>query len=126
MQRIVAAILILVGLINFYPAIGVLSAKILFGLYSIEVQNNDVFILLRHRAILFALLGAFIIYSAFKPPLQNLAIFAGLVSMLSFVLIAFLAGDYGAGIRKVVIADVIASIGLLAVLCLRVWLAAQR
>jgi hypothetical protein len=82
-------------------------------------QSGDLLILLRHRAIQFGLLGAFVIYSAFKPELQWLAIIFGLVSMLSFVVIAFLVGDYGAGVRKVIIADVAASILLFIVTGLR-------
>jgi hypothetical protein len=122
MERIITAIFVLVGAINLYPVVGVLSAKMLSSLYVIDVQNNDVLILLRHRAILFGLLGGFIIYSAFKPELQPLAIIMGLISMLSFIVIAFLVGDYGAGVRKVIVADVIASLGLLIVLGLRWYL----
>ena len=119
MEKIVAALLILVGAINFYPVIGVLSAQSLTSLYSIDAQSGDLLILLRHRAILFGLLGAFIIYSAFKPELQWLAIVFGLVSMLSFIVIAFLVGDYGIGVHKVIIADVVASVLLFIVIGLR-------
>jgi hypothetical protein len=119
MERFITAILFLVGAINFYPVVGVLSVKILSNLYLIDVQSSDLLILLKHRAVLFGLLGGFIIYSAFKPELQWLAIIMGLVSMLSFIVIAFLVGDYGTGIRKVIIADIIASAGLLIVLGLR-------
>jgi hypothetical protein len=119
MERIITAILVLVGVINFYPVIGVLSDKMLSNLYLIEVQSNDLLILLKHRAVLFGLLGGFIIYSAFKLQLQWLALVMGLISMLSFIVIAFLVGDYGIGIRKVITADLIALLGLLIVLGLR-------
>ncbi len=119
MEKIITALLILVGAINFYPVIGVLSAQALTNLYQIDAQSGDLLILLRHRAVLFGLLGAFIIYSAFKPELQWLAIVFGLVSMLSFIVIAFLVGDYGAGIRKVIIADVLALVLLFVVIGLR-------
>lgn len=123
MEKLIAGTLILVGLINFYPAVGVFSAETLSGLYGIDVQSSELLILLRHRAVLFGLLGAFIIYSAFKPTLQGWAILSGLASMLSFIALALLVGNYGAGIRKVVIADTVASAGLAAILCLRLWLA---
>jgi hypothetical protein len=121
MEKFVAGILILVGLINLYPAVGILSAELLAGLYKIDIPINDIHILLRHRAVLFGLLGAFIIYSAFKPALQPWAIVVGLVSMVSFIAVALLVGDYGSGIRKVVIADVIATVGLFIVSGLRLW-----
>ncbi len=119
MERLITGILFLVGAINLYPVVGVLSVKMLSNLYLIDVQDNDLLILLKHRAIIFGLLGGFIIYSAFKPELQWLAIIMGFVSMFSFIVIAFLVGDYGTGIRKVIIADVIALVGLLIVLGLR-------
>lgn len=121
MQKIIGGILILVGLINFFPAVGLLSAEMLSVLYKVDIPNNDIHILLRHRAILFGLLGAFIIYSAFKPELQWWAVVVGLVSMLSFIVLAFLIGDYGSGVRKVVVADAIASVGLFIVTGLRLW-----
>ena len=121
MEKIIAGILIVVGLINFYPAVGILSAEVLSSLYKIDIPGNDIQILLRHRAVLFGLLGAFIIYSAFKPELQWWSVVIGLVSMLSFIAVALLVGDYGTGIGKVVIADVIAAVGLFIVLGLRLW-----
>ncbi|MEW6733957.1 MAG: phosphopantetheine adenylyltransferase [Acidobacteriota bacterium] len=122
MERVIVGILILVGLINLYPIIGVLSAEMVYRLYKINAQSNDIVILLRHRATLFGLLGAFIIYSAFKPKLHLWSVAIGLISMLSFIILALLDRPFGAGIRKVIIADIIASAGLFIVLMLRLWL----
>ena len=121
MEKIMAGVLMLVGLINLYPAVGVFSAGTLSGLYRIDVPSADLLILLRHRAVLFGMLGGFIIYSAFRPALQWWAIASGLVSMLSFIALAFVVGNYGSGIRQVVLADVVASAGLFAVMGLRWW-----
>ena len=74
MEKIITGVLIIVGLINFYPLVGVFSNETVSNLYQINVTNNDILVLLRHRAILFGLLGAFIIYSAFKTELQWWAI----------------------------------------------------
>lgn len=70
---------------------------------------------------MFGLLGAFIIYSAFKPELQWWAIAVGLVSMISFIVVALLVGDFGAGIRKVIVADTIALVGLVIATGIRLW-----
>lgn len=121
MEKIISAILILVGLINLYPLVGVISNDMVSNLYQINVTNNDVLVLLRHRAILFGLLGTFIVCSAFRTELQWWAIVLGLTSMLSFILIALLVGDYGMGLRKVVVADIIASIGLVIAAAIRMW-----
>src|SRR5690606_19478787 len=68
----------------------------------------------RHRAILFGLLGVLLVYAAFQPPLQTLAIIAGLVSVVSFIAIAWSVGGYNEPIRRVIIADIIALVALIA------------
>ena len=69
---------------------------------------------MRHRAILFGLLGLFLLYAAFQPALQSIAIVAGVISVVSFIAIAWSVGGYNDAIRKVVIADIIATVGLVA------------
>lgn len=68
---------------------------------------------MRHRAVLFGLLGLFLVYAAFQPSLQPLAIIAGLVSVVSFIAIAWSVGGYNDSVRKVVIADIIAIVALI-------------
>ena len=118
-NRFVVGALLLAGLINFIPVIGVVSVAQLEQLYGVPLDNTDLIILLRHRAILFGLLGAFIIYSAFRESLQTLACIAGLVSMISFIVLAYASGDFGQILNKVIIADVVGSIALIAVLLVR-------
>ena len=119
MQYVIAAILVVVGLINLSPVIGVLSAEQLARLYGVSLDSPDLLILMRHRALLFGLLGSLIIAAAFRPALQLFACVAGLVSMLGFIVIAYSVGNYGDAIGTVVIADLIASVGLFVVLVLR-------
>jgi nicotinamide riboside transporter PnuC len=69
---------------------------------------------MRHRAILFGILGLFFVYAAFQPPLQPMAFIAGFISVVSFLGIAWSVGEYSDAIRKVIFAD------LLAVACLLV------
>jgi hypothetical protein len=73
---------------------------------------------MRHRAVLFGLLGAFLIYAAFKPPFQGMAILAGLISVASFMFLAWSVGGCNAQLATVFKADVIAlvclSIGVIA------------
>lgn len=121
MKYLPAAILLIVGLINFYPVVGVISAERLAKLYEINLENTDLIVLMRHRAVLFGLLGAFIMMSAFRPSLQLFACVAGLVSMIAFILLAYTSGDYGDALHRVVVADIIGSAGLILVLVLRRW-----
>lgn len=119
MEKVIAGALILVGVIHLLPVSGVLSAQRLTALYGVSFDDPNVVILLRHRAVLFGLLGLFLVYAAFQPALQPLALIAGFVSVLSFMVIAWSAGGYNDAIQKVVIADVVALVALAvaAVLC---------
>ena len=118
MKHVINAILLLVGLINFFPVVGVLSAERLANLYGVGLDSPDLVILMRHRAVLLGLLGACIVTSVFKPALRPWACGGGLISMLSFVLLAYANGAYGDALNTVVIADIIASIGLAIVVAL--------
>ncbi len=112
MEKIITALLVLVGIIHLLPASGVLGAERLNGLYGVSLDDSNLVILMRHRAVLFGLLGLFLIYAAFKPSLQPLAFLAGFVSVISFLAIALSVGGYNSAISKVVIADVVAVIAL--------------
>ena len=112
MKLLVAALLLGAGLVNLVPVLGVLSSGRLHALYGVSTSDPNQEILLRHRAVLFAIVGALLVAAAFDPSWRRAAIAAGLVSMLSFVAIALLVGDYNPLLRRVVIVDVVASAGL--------------
>jgi len=109
---IISVLLLIVGVINFLPVVGILSAETLSSAYSIELIGNDIIILMRHRALLFGILGGFIIFSAFKPIYQSAAIIMAAISMLGFLGFLWVAGDYNASISRVAFVD------LLGIVCL--------
>ena len=113
LRRGLKGALIIAGIINIVPVTGVLSAARLAQAYGVDVSSPDIEILLRHRAVLFGLLGAFIIYSAFKKELQRLAIGAGLISMAAFIGLAVLVGGHGAALQPIIVADGIGIVLLL-------------
>jgi hypothetical protein len=113
MHRIVSLILIAVGLLHVYPAIGVFGPGRLQALYDIGSSDPDTLLLLRHRAVLFALLGASMIAGGVHAPWRWPAMFAGLVSTLSFVLLAFPLSDNSAAVTRVFWSDVAASAALI-------------
>ncbi len=113
MNKMITVLLIIVGIIHLLPLSGVLGNEKLTHLYGIAFNENNLEILMRHRAVLFGLLGTFFIYAAFKPTLQPMAFIAGFVSVISFLVLAWSVGDYNASIQKVFIADLVALICLL-------------
>jgi hypothetical protein len=112
-KYIVTGALIVVGVIHLIPVIGVVGPSRLTALYGLEFAEANIAILMRHRAVLFGLLGLLLIIAAFKPPLQLLAFIAGFISVISFLLLALSTGQYSKEISGIVAADVVALICLL-------------
>ncbi|RXT46141.1 hypothetical protein B6S44_25205 [Bosea sp. Tri-44] len=109
--KLVSVGLAIAGIINLLPTIGVAGVGWLRSLYGFEIANPDLEILLRHRALLFGIVGALLLAAALRPGLRDVAVLVAGASMASFIVIALLVGGYGPAIRKVVIADIV---GLLA------------
>lgn len=109
---IVSTMLILVGVIHLLPLTGALGSDRLTALYGLRFDEPNLEILMRHRAVLFGLLGTFLIVAAFKLPYQNLALIAGFVSVVTFLAFALGADSFNLAIRRVVMADWIALVAL--------------
>ena len=107
-KTIITVLLLIVGLINFIPVIGVISAEQLTKLYGITLSDKNLIILLQHRALLFGIIGAFIMYAAFHPSLQPHAFIAALISMLGFIVIASKNGGYNQDLAQIITADIVA------------------
>lgn len=118
MEKILVVLLLLVSAVNIAPLVGVLGPDKLTSLYGLSFADGNLAILMRHRAVLLGLVGGFILWSVFTPALRAYAIAAGFVSMLSFVALAFATGDYNMQIRKVVVADIAASVALVVALAI--------
>lgn len=108
MKYLVAISLILVGIIHLLPLSGVLSAEKLMALYGIAFDEPNLEILMRHRAVLFGVLGGFLTLAAFKPIFQFAALLAGSISVVSFLYLAWAVGSYNEHIGRVFLADVMA------------------
>lgn len=110
MKILVSALLAAIGLLNLYPLVGVLSADQLGGLYGTAIDSVELEILMRHRAVMLGLIGGLLMLAAFRPSLRLPAASIGLVSMAAFVGLAYLIGDFGPEINRVVVADIVGSV----------------
>jgi Cu/Ag efflux pump CusA len=81
-------------------------------MYGVAIADPNLEILMRHRAVMFALLALLLLAAAFLPAWRAMAYAAGMASAGSFVLIAWLVGGYAAPIARVVTADVLVVAGL--------------
>jgi hypothetical protein len=109
MYRIIGFLLIVAGIIHLLPLAGVLGAEQLARLYGLRIDEPNLAILMRHRAIVLAALGALMVWAAFRVELRLAALVLGLASALSFLWLTWSIGNYNAQLTRVLVADVVAS-----------------
>jgi len=119
----IPVVLVVVAVIHALPLVGVLGADKLVQLYGISVRDTGVELLLRHRAVLFGLLAAFLGYAALRPELHRLALVAGLVSVVSFLLLSWVQPNstLSASLVTVVWVDLVALALLVVALALHLF-----
>ena len=108
MRHLVSSMLVIVAIIHLLPLSGVIGSERLASLYGISFDEPNIAILMRHRAVLFGLLGLFMLVAAFKPSFQVAAFVIGFVSVVSFLWLAFSVGGYNAAVGRIVTADIVA------------------
>lgn len=113
MRHLVSAGLVVAAVIHILPLSGVLGSDRLASLYGVVFDDPNLEILLRHRAVLFGILGFFLLAAAFRPSLQTAAFVVGFVSVVSFLALAWSVGGYNAQVARVFWADIIALAALL-------------
>jgi hypothetical protein len=112
MRYLVSLMLVVAAVIHLLPLSGVLGGERLAALYGLPFGEPNIAILMRHRAVLFGMLGLFLLVAAFAPQLQVAALGAGLISVVSFLWLAWSIGGYNAQIARVFAADVVALVCL--------------
>lgn len=111
-ERIITGLMLVVAVIHLLPISGFFGVERLASLYQIEITDGNLEILMRHRAVLFGILGVFLAYAAFRPAIQPIAFFAAFISVASFFFLSFSVGEFNDAIRKVIIVDIVASVSL--------------
>jgi hypothetical protein len=114
MESVVTLCLVIVGLINFAPILGVVSGERLARLYTIELADKNMIILMRHRALLFGVIGGVILYAAFVPAYQLVAMVMAAISMIGYVILVLQVGGYNRAIFKVMVVDIVGIVFLVA------------
>ncbi len=116
MDMLSTGLLLVAGIIHLIPLTGLFGAGRLSALYGLEIRDPSLRILLQHRAVLFGMVGGILIFAALQPSWRPVALLVGLISAVSFLLIAQRIGSYNLALRRVVIADIVAIAAMLAVL----------
>ena len=122
MNKIYLSLLFLVGVINFLPIVGILSLDKINQAYGLSIDDNNLAILLRHRALLFGLIGGFVIYSVFKPQYQIASIVLAAISMLGYLYFFWSIGDSNPVLLKIAQADIVGIVLLIVALLIKCFL----
>lgn len=84
----VAGVLLVVGALHLLPGVALIAPARLASLYGVSGLDDDLLVLLRHRALLLALLGLFLVAAIARTSWRGPALSAALLSTVVFVLLA--------------------------------------
>ena len=112
MSALVPAAFVVAGVVHLLPIVGVAGGERLAALYGVPVAEPGLDLLLRHRAVLFGVLGTFLLYAAAVPAARSAAFVAGVVSAGAFVVLAWGEPGLSAELARVVRIDVAVLVAL--------------
>ncbi len=113
MKLLAQSLLFTVSVIHLLPVVGVLGQESISKLYGVSISDSNTEILMRHRAVLFAIVGLFLLLSVFKSDYQPLAILIGLISVVSFLLLSWSTEGLNPEMSRVVKIDWVALVLLI-------------
>jgi hypothetical protein len=95
------------AIIHALPAMALIAPARLSSLYGFEAGDSVLTTLLQHRALLFGILSAALIYAIFTPSVRVPILIGATISMGGFILIAMARGETSGALKSIVFADVI-------------------
>ncbi len=114
MKTLWTLLVLVAAAINLAPVLGAFAPARMPAAYGVNLEDPNLQILMRHRAVLFGLVGGLLLAAAFHPPLRTLGYLAGFASMLSFLVIVWQVGECNTELRRVALADVVGLVALAA------------
>lgn len=84
---LVSVLVSVAAVVQLLPILGVFGTSALARLYGVTPTDATTSLLLRHRAVLLALVGVVLLAGAWWRPLQPLALGVGLTSKLSYLVL---------------------------------------
>jgi len=116
---LVQAMLVAGALIHLPPVLGLLGVAQMERAYGVALPGPDLAVLMRHRALMFGLLGGIMLLAVFVPALQVWALLLALLSAGGFVALAFATPGRNAQLARIAWVDVAAA--LFALVGLAAW-----
>ncbi len=104
-SKLVAAALVAVGVLHLMPILGVLGVARLQALYGVTIVDQNLEVLLRHRAIFFGMLGGLMLFSVYCRMYRTLALGLGLVSLVSFLVLCSMVDGLNEKLNRIFVID---------------------
>ena len=120
MNRVFMGCLLMVGLINFVPLLGLFSATGIESTYGVKLADQNLALLMRHRALLFGIVGGFVLLSIWVAQYQKAAMWMSGISMTGFAILVMQTVQINQAISNVLIVDLI-GLGFLSIGVLIKW-----
>ncbi len=97
-----------VGIIHLLPVAPVFVPETLQRLYGIAPSDTTLLVLMRHRALLLALVGILCLSAAWWPPMRPAALLAAAINIFGFFAFYALYGSPAGALRIIAIGDLVA------------------
>lgn len=97
-----------VGAIHLMPIAPVFVPETLTRLYGVTPGDSTLLVLLRHRALLLALVGVLCLWASWSTPMRPAALLAAAINIAGFLGFYALYGNPTGALRTIAIADLIA------------------
>ena len=108
MEILLRTCLFIAGIINLLPSILAFMPQKITASYGITLPDVNFELLLRHRAVLFGIIGGVLIYAAISKKYYDLSVVIGMVSMISYLILYFLMDvPVNTQLRRVMQIDVV-------------------
>lgn len=99
---------VVVGVIHLLPVAPVFAPDTLLRLYGIAPGDTALLLLMRHRALLLALVGLLCLWAAWSPTVRPAALLAAAINVAGFLGFFALYGNPAGTLRSIAIADIAA------------------
>lgn len=100
--------LAVIGAIHLLPVAPVFAPEALSRLYGITPGDTTLLVLMRHRALLLALVGLLCLWASWSTPMRPAALFAASLNVIGFLAFYALYGNPAGALRTIAIADLVA------------------
>lgn len=102
----------LLAVVHLLPVAPVFAPEALTRLYGVQSGDTTLLVLLRHRAVLLALVGLLCLWAAASPAARPTALLAASVNIASYLVFYLLYGAPAGPLRTVAIVDAVALVPL--------------